>query len=123
MADRGKSSTGLNANLAGLLVYTLGVISGVIFFLIEKDSKFVKFHAMQAIVFSVTMFLINTVLAFLPVVGGLLGSLVQLGGLVIWIVLMFKAYKGEWFQLPVVGKIAAKQVGGIETDAGTGPPA
>ena len=71
MADRGKSSTGLNANLAGLLVYTLGVISGVIFFLIEKDSKFVKFHAMQAIVFSVTMFLINTVLAFLPVVGGL----------------------------------------------------
>ena len=123
MADRGKSSTGLNANIAGLLAYTLGVISGVIFLLIEKDNKFVKFHAMQTIVFSITMFILNTVLLFIPVIGGALIPLVQIGGLVLWIVLMVKAYKGEWFQLPVIGGFAAKQVGGIETDAGTGPPA
>ncbi len=123
MADRGKSSTGLNANLAGLLAYTLGVISGLIFFLIEKENKFVKFHAMQAIVFSVAMFIISTVLAFIPVIGWALILLVQLAALVVWIIAMVKAYKGEWFQLPVVGGIAAKQVGGIETDAGTGPPA
>ena len=123
MADRGKSSTGLNANLAGLLAYTLGVISGLIFFLIEKENKFVKFHAMQAIVFSVTLFVISFVLAFIPVVGWALIPLVQIGGLVVWIILMVKAYKGEWFQLPVVGEIAAKQVGGIETDTGTSPPA
>ncbi len=127
MADVGKSSNGLNANIAGLLAYTLGVISGLIFFLIEKDSKFVKFHAMQAILFSVAVFIISTVLAFIPVIGWALISLVQLAALVVWIILMVKAYKGEWFQLPVIGKIAAKQVGGIEPDAapspGTGPSA
>ncbi len=123
MADRGKSSTGLDANLVGLLAYTLGVITGLAFFLIEKESKFVKFHAMQAILFSVAMFILSTVLAFIPVIGWALIPLVQLAALVVWIIAMVKAYKGEWFQLPVIGKIAAKQVGGIEPDAGTGPPA
>ena len=53
-------------------------------------------------------------LVFIPVVGWALIPLVQLAALVVWIVLMVKAYQGEWFQLPVVGGIAAKQVGGID---------
>ncbi len=46
----GKSSTGLDENVAGLLCYVLGWVSGLVFFLIEKESKFVKYHAMQSIV-------------------------------------------------------------------------
>lgn len=45
-----KSSTGLEPNIAGLLCYILGWISGIIFFLIESENKFVRFHAMQSIV-------------------------------------------------------------------------
>ena len=46
----GKSSTGLDENVAGLLCYVATWITGIIFFVIEKDSKFVKFHAMQSII-------------------------------------------------------------------------
>ncbi|HEX9421863.1 MAG TPA: DUF4870 domain-containing protein, partial [Pyrinomonadaceae bacterium] len=49
----GKSSTGLDENIAALLTYVLGWVSGLVFFLIEKDSKLVRFHAMQSILFSV----------------------------------------------------------------------
>src|SRR3954462_10811716 len=47
-----KSSTGLDANIAALLAYLFGLLSGIIFYVIEKDSKFVKFHAMQSILFN-----------------------------------------------------------------------
>ena len=50
-----KSSTGLDENIAALLSYILGWVSGLIFFLIEKDSKFVRFHAMQSILFNVVV--------------------------------------------------------------------
>ncbi len=52
-AISGKSSTGLDENIAALLTYVVGWVSGLVFFLIEKDSKLVRFHAMQSILFSV----------------------------------------------------------------------
>jgi uncharacterized membrane protein len=109
----GKSSTGMDANLAALFSYVLGVITGIIFFVIEKESKFVKFHAMQSICFSAGLFIVGMVLAFIPVIGWIAGILLQLASLVFWIICMIKAYQGVWYKLPVVGDIAAKQVGGI----------
>jgi len=114
MADVGKSSTGMQANGAALLSYLLGIITGLVFFLVEKENKFVKFHAMQSICFSIALFVISTVLVFIPVIEWILLPLVQLASIVIWVILMVKAFQGVWFKLPIIGKIAAQQIGGIE---------
>jgi uncharacterized membrane protein len=113
-----KSSTGLDANLAGLLTYVAGFITGIVFLVIEKDSKFVRFHAMQSVMTFVGLFIINIgfiMVGFIPIIGWLL-SLFSLFlfplGLILWIVLMLKAYQGEWFKLPIVGDMAMKQVSG-----------
>jgi len=95
-----KSSTGLEENVAGLLCYIAGWVSGLVFFLIEKDSKFVKFHAMQSII----TFVAVVILAFIPIINWVIGIL----ALVLWIVLMIKAYQGEKFKLPVIGDLAEK---------------
>lgn len=109
--ETGKSSTGMSANVAALLAYVFGLVTGLVFFLIEKESKFVKFHAMQSMCVSAAFFVIGLVLAFIPVLGGVLTLLLNLAGLVAWIVCMVQAYQGHWFRLPVIGDFAAKQVG------------
>ncbi|ANM31573.1 membrane protein [Acidobacteria bacterium Mor1] len=106
-----KSSTGLDENVAGLLSYLLGFITGLIFFLIEKDSKFVKFHAMQSIVAFGSLMVLSIVLNFVPFIGCLITMVLPLVGLVLWILLMVKAYQGERFKLPVIGDFAEKQAG------------
>ena len=60
--DLGKTSSGMQANVAGLLCYLLGVITGIIFILIEKENKFVRFHAMQSIIVFGGLFVINMIL-------------------------------------------------------------
>ena len=103
-----KSSTGLEENVAGLLCYIVGWISGLVFFLIEKDSKFVKFHAMQSIITSVALMIIFWVVNIIPFVGWAISGIVGVLALVLWIVLMIKAYQGEKFKLPVIGDLAEK---------------
>jgi len=95
-----KSSTGLEENIAGLLCYVAGWVTGLIFFLIEKDSKFVKFHAMQSIITFGACF----ILAFIPIVNWIIWVV----ALVLWILLMVKAYQGQKFKLPVIGDLAEK---------------
>ena len=107
----GKSSTGMDATLAALLSYSLGVVSGLIFFLVEKESKFVKFHAIQSICFSIVLSVSSLVLAFIPVLNVIALPLVQIAALVFWIVLMVQAQQGKTFRIPVIGDFAAKQAG------------
>ena len=107
----GKSSTGMDATLAALLSYALGVVSGLVFFLIEKESKFVKFHAMQSICFSITLSVASLILAFIPVLNVIALPLVQIAALVFWIILMVQAHQGKTFRIPVIGDFAAKQAG------------
>ncbi len=104
--DLGKTSTGIQPNVAALLSYLLGFITGVIFFLIEKKNKFVRFHAMQSIFTFGALFILNIILPLIPVIGLFLVPFVSLAGLILWIVLMVKAYQGEMFKLPVVGELA-----------------
>lgn len=105
-----KSSTGLEANLAALLSYLFGIITGVIFFALEKDSKFVKFHAMQSILISAALFLLNIVLGFIPVIGWIVGVIIAPLSFILWIFLMVQAYKGKWYKLPILGDTAEKQL-------------
>ncbi len=103
----GRSSLGMEANLAALLSYLFGFITGIIFYVVEKDSKYVKFHAMQSILISVFIIVLSFVLA-ISVIGLVLVPFVNLGGFILWIILMIKAYQGEQFKLPVIGDVADK---------------
>ncbi len=105
--EQGKSSLGMDANLAAVLSYLLGIISGLIFYILEKENKYVKFHAMQSILVSAFLFILSTILV-ITVVGVFLVPIVQLVGFILWILLMVKAYQGEYFKLPFLGDIAEK---------------
>jgi uncharacterized membrane protein len=107
------TSTGLAPNVAGALSYLFGIITGVIFFVLEKDNQFVRFHAMQSIIVSATFIIISIVLsivAMVPILGwivGALGSMVLgIVGLILWLVLMFKAFAGQEWEVPILGKYA-----------------
>jgi uncharacterized membrane protein len=105
-----KTSTGMNQNVAGLLCYLVGWITGLIFFLIEKDNKFVRFHAMQSIITFGGLTMLFMVLGFIPVLGWVLFPILGIVQLVLWILLMVKAYQGELFKLPVIGDLAEKNI-------------
>ncbi len=94
-----KATFGLDENIAGALSYLFGWISGLIFFLMEKENKFVRFHALQAIIWS----FVAIPIALIP----LLGLLINLGT---WFFLMYKAFKGEKYKLPVIGDFVEKHI-------------
>jgi uncharacterized membrane protein len=105
----GKTSTGLQENIAGLLCYVLGWVTGIVFLVVEKDSKFVRFHAVQSIVVFGAITILQIILSVIPIVGGILAWIVWVASIVLWIFLMYKAYQGQMYKLPVSGDIAAKQ--------------
>ena len=105
-----KGGTGLQSNIAGALAYFLGPVTGILFLLIEKENKFVRFHAMQSTLTFGGIFVLNIVLGFIPVLGSIAGSLVSLASLVLWVLLMYKAFNNEEYELPVIGDLARKQV-------------
>jgi len=106
-----KTSSGLQENVAGLLCYVLGWVSGLILLLIETENKFVRFHAVQSIIVFGALNIIWVPLQYIPPLDLFIGWL--LGGLafVFWIVLMFKAYQGIMYKLPVAGDLAEKWSG------------
>lgn len=123
----GKSSTGLDENIAALLSYVFGWITGLIFFLMEKDSRLVRFHAMQSILLSVLVGVVSVALWILlfivfmiaAQVSGALTTLLSLFSVLIWVVFflvvaagwifcLVKAYQGQHFKLPVIGNMAEK---------------
>jgi uncharacterized membrane protein len=108
--DVGKSSTGMDANVAAGLSLVFGWISGLIFFLIEKDSKFVKFYAFQAIMLSLLM-VVAGVFNVIPVLGQIVFIVVAVGVLILWIVCLINAFTGKIFKIPVLGEVAARQAG------------
>jgi uncharacterized membrane protein len=123
----GKSSTGLDENVAALLSYVMTWITGLIFFLIEKDSRLVRFHAVQALILGImaavlmigswiVWIVVVIIAALLPdVLGtlfmgvvGLLMTAIFLAIFVGWILGMVKAFQGQYFKLPVIGNFAEK---------------
>ncbi len=114
----------MTPNVAGALAYVLGLITGIVFLVIEphKDDKFVRFHAFQsiffhvgAIVFWIAWMILSAILGyflgFFAVVMWGLGMLIGLGILGLWILCMYKAYNNERFMIPFIGDLAAKQAG------------
>ncbi|MFF2483564.1 DUF4870 domain-containing protein [Paenibacillus sp. NPDC058071] len=105
-----RSSTGLDPKVAGLLAYLGGFITGIIFLAIEKNSRFVKFHAMQSIVVSVILVVLNIILGFIPLIGWLLGIILGPLTFILWIALMLLALQGKYFKLPYIGDWSEQQI-------------
>ena len=106
-----KTSTGLDANLAAALSYLVGFVTGIIFLLVEKENKFVRFHAMQSTLLFVGIVAVDILLNLVPILGGLVFVFIVIPlSAVLWLLLMYKAYQGEEFKLPLVGQMAADRI-------------
>lgn len=104
------SSTGLDSNIAGALCYLLGIVTGIVFLVIEKQDASVRFHAYQSTATFGGIFVLSIVFAWVPFVGWIGSLLLAPISLILWIVLMIKAFQGERFKLPVVGDWAEEQL-------------
>jgi uncharacterized membrane protein len=86
-------------------------VTGVIFLLVEKENKFVRFHAMQSTLVFAGIVVIDILLQLVPILGALVVVFVVIpASAILWLLLMFKAYQGEEFKLPVVGDMAAERI-------------
>ncbi len=117
MSENRETESGLDENVAGALCYALTWLTGIVFLLIENKNEFVRFHAMQSIVtflpltilaWALNMFRFMTFGVFFLV--GTLSTLIWLVVLLLWLLLMYKAYQGEKFKLPIAGDIAENQL-------------
>jgi uncharacterized membrane protein len=123
MAETGLSN---DSKLYGALAYLLGLITGVLVLLMKPEDKYAKFHAMQSIIFNVLIVVLTVVVSIVMVIGMAVLSLIpgvgpmfaMLFGLVslliwplffiAWVFLMWKAYSGEKYNLPLIGAQAEK---------------
>jgi uncharacterized membrane protein len=116
------TSAGMSENVAGALCYLLGLITGIIFLVLApyNQNRNVRFHAFQSIFFNVAMIvawivfmIVATVLAHIPILGAIIDLLLwvtlSIGWLIVWLMLMFKAYNNQRLSLPIIGPIAEKQ--------------
>ena len=106
------TSLGMRARTAGLLCYLFGWVSGLIFLLLERENHFVRFHAMQSLLFFGILSVIEGIFSYLPFfgpIGGALGLVMFIG----WIVMMVKAHRGEYYKLPLFGDLAERLIGQI----------
>ena len=105
MATESKG-TGLPKNTAAALSYVLGPVTGIVFYVLEKD-PFVRFHAMQSIVVFVILFVLQWVLGLTLILLPLV-PLISILSFVLWLLLIYKAWQGEEWEVPVLGKYAKK---------------
>ena len=103
-----KSSTGLEANVAGMLCYLLGWLTGLVFLILEKDSEFVKFHARQSAALFGLLTVASIIAPVLPIVGGLLAKLVAAASFIAWVLMLIFAAQGKQVSIPVVSDLADK---------------
>ena len=103
-----ETSTGFDANVAAALSYLVGFVTGIIFLLVEKENRFVRFHAMQSTLLFTGIVLVDILLQIVPLLGALLVVFIVIPlSAFLWLFMMFKAYQGEEFKLPLVGQMAA----------------
>ena len=107
--------------LTAAIAYLLMPVTGFLLYLIEKEDRFVRFHAAQSTIAGIILVVIwvgfgilAVGLAFIPIVGWIIGILLALGLMaacfVFWVFLMYKAYSGDKFKIPFIGDLAEKKI-------------
>lgn len=105
-----RTSLGLDANVVATLAYLLGWISGVVLLVVERENRFVRFHALQSVIVFGALSLAWFLFLSIPFLGWLISFIViPPVSAVAWLLLMFKAYQGERFKLPIVGDVAEQR--------------
>lgn len=131
-ADPG-TTTGLMPNVAAGLACLLTLVTGIIFLVLEKRNRFVRFWAMQATVFgavwlaaNLALWVVGFVFGHIPVINIFVGILLffvslalGIAGLILWIIMLVKSFGGQEWDAPFLGKIARQQL--AKMDAGAGP--
>jgi uncharacterized membrane protein len=101
--------TGLDPRFAAALSYVGGLVTGVLFLILEKENRYVRFHAMQSTIAFLAVLVAHLLLNSAPIFGGLLSWIFVVVVIVVWVVLIFKAFKGEQYKLPYIGDWAEEQ--------------
>jgi uncharacterized membrane protein len=101
-----RTSMGMKARTAGVLCYLFAWVGGLVFLLLERDNRFVRFHAAQSLLFFGTMSILGWVCSYFPFSLFGLGGVVVLVGFIGWIVLMVAAHRGRYYKLPLFGGYA-----------------
>jgi uncharacterized membrane protein len=102
------STVDLEPNVAGLLCYVGGWISGVILLVLEQKNKFVRFHAIQSIIVFGALWLGGGILGSIPFIGPFFGAIIGILGFILWIVLMVKAYNNQRYKVQWAGDLAER---------------
>ncbi len=116
MEENVKKTTilGLDENIEGALCYSLGLITGILLLFLEKQNQFVRFHAIQSTAVFLPLFLIQ-ILTFISFTFAslMLSPIIVLLEAILWIFLMFKAFKGERYKLPMFGDFSERLLGNL----------
>ena len=107
--ETGGSSLNMKENVAGLLCYLFGWVSGLVIYLLEKKSRFVRFHAVQSMVTFGALSIAAFVFRRVPVLGWIVPTAAGVASFAAWIVGMIRAYSGEIVKFPVAGKVAERR--------------
>lgn len=95
---------GMKVRTAGLLCYLFGWIGGLVFLFLEPRNRFIRFHAIQSILFFGAITILGWVFGFFPFASGIVG----LVGFIGWLVLIIAAYRGRYYKLPFFGDYAER---------------
>ena len=105
-----KSVFGLNENVASVLCYAFFFFSGIFMLVMERENKTVRFHALQSTLWFMLLSVANVVAGWLPLVRGPLGSLIWLVTVLSWLFLMYNAFLGKKFKIPMIGDTVETQI-------------
>jgi uncharacterized membrane protein len=121
--NKNKTSLGMEQNLEGLLCYVGWWVTGIIFYIMEKENKFVRFHAVQSIVvfgaYTVIAVILSIIINLMSFFGGFFAGfllfIIWVLAIILWVILMMKAYQGQMYKLPIAGDIADKNSNPVAT--------
>ena len=105
------TATGLQENVACVLCYLLGWITGIVFLILEPDNKTIKFHAFQSILVFGTVTVICMIFGWIPILNIIVGVIVGVAAFVAWIALMVLASQEKKYKVPIAGELAEKWAG------------
>nr|WP_321496381.1 DUF4870 domain-containing protein [uncultured Methanolobus sp.] len=103
-----ETKLGVSENIAGVIAYILGFITGILLLIIEKENSFVRFHAAQSTVLSGILFILGIILGFIPIIGWLIALFLPFVAIILWLFLIYMAFSGKMYRLPVLADFADK---------------